>query len=91
MAVKSNCRPAETELQSVAQHWLLWYLHFPWEELRDYPDQQIDDDVRCAVLLAARERGFETVDYVWYRNPGASVPDVFHVQVFWIVPTETKA
>ena len=27
-----DCRPADTEVQSVAQHWLLWYLHYPWEE-----------------------------------------------------------
>ena len=25
-------RSADTDVQAVAQHWLLWYLHFPWEE-----------------------------------------------------------
>ena len=28
-------RSADTEVQAVAQHWLLWYLHFPWEEARN--------------------------------------------------------
>lgn len=79
-------RTAETEVQSVAQHWLLWYLHFPWEEVADFPDEQIDQDVRREVQLVAQTFGFERVDYVWYRNPAASVPDLFHVQVFWIVP-----
>ena len=28
----------------------------------------------------AQKHGFDRVDYVWYRNPAASVPDMFHVQ-----------
>lgn len=79
-------RSADTEVQAVAQHWLLWYLHFPWEEVADFSDDQIDKDVRREVELVARSYGFDRVDYVWYRNPAASVPDMFHVQVFWIVP-----
>eukprot|EP00913_Durusdinium_trenchii_P016901 g15889.t1 len=80
-------RTAETEVQSVAQHWLLWYLHFPWEEVADFPDEQIDQERPTnlrEVQLVAQTFGFERVDYVWYRNPAASVPDLFHVQVFWI-------
>lgn len=30
--------------------------------------------------------GFDRVDYVWYRNPSASVPDMFHVQVALEIP-----
>lgn len=32
------------------------------------------------MFLEAQTFGFERVDYVWYRNPAASVPDLFHVQ-----------
>ncbi|CAE7944807.1 unnamed protein product, partial [Symbiodinium sp. KB8] len=27
-------RPGKSPLQQRAQHWLLWYLHYPWEEAR---------------------------------------------------------
>eukprot|EP00434_Breviolum_minutum_P010848 symbB.v1.2.009564.t1/scaffold598.1/size183230/6 len=82
-------RPADTEVQSVAQHWLLWYLHYPWEEVADFSDEKIDQDVRREVQLVVNSLGFDRVDYVWYRNPAASVPDMFHVQVFWIAIVDT--
>ena len=31
-------------------------------------------------LYEATANGFKKVDYIWYRNPSASVPDLFHVQ-----------
>jgi hypothetical protein len=38
----------------------------------------------------AKSYGFDRVDYVWYRNPAASVPDMFHVQesrrIYWEKP-----
>jgi hypothetical protein len=69
-----------------AQHWLLWYMHFPEESPADPGDEQIDQDVRREVLSVVSGEGFDAVDYIWYRNPAMSVPDLFHVQVFWIVP-----
>ncbi|CAJ1351313.1 unnamed protein product [Effrenium voratum] len=84
-------RPASHALQRAAQHWLLWYCHYPWEEVPDFPDDQIDEDVRREIQLVATANGFKKVDYIWYRNPSASVPDLFHVQVFWIVPEEAEA
>lgn len=81
-------REATHELQRMGQHWILWYLHYPWETVADPPDTSIEEDVRKEVHAAAREAGFEDVDYIWYRNPGMSVPELFHVQVFWIVPED---
>jgi len=81
-------RPGEAlhPLQRTAQHWILWYFHFPGEQVPDFPDEQIDEDVRREVLATVRSHGFRRCDYIWYRNPAASVPEMFHVQVFWIVP-----
>lgn len=76
------------ELQCRAQHWILWYHHFPWEELNNRPDEEIERDVNREVTAAARHAGYDHVDYIWYRNPAMSVPDMFHVQVFWIIPFE---
>lgn len=74
------------EWQRAAQHWILWYFHFPDEEQSDPGDQVINFDIRRALEQVVNSGGFTKVDYVWYRNPGMSVPDMFHVQVFWIVP-----
>eukprot|EP00439_Symbiodinium_sp_Y106_P023301 s3648_g2.t2 len=84
-------RPGKSRLQQRAQHWLLWYLHFPWEEVADFPDDVIDQDVRRELMTIVHSEGFEKVDYIWYRNPAASVPEVFHVQVFWIIPQDAQS
>lgn len=78
--------PEAHELQRKAQHWLLWYLHFPWEAVASFPDETIDKDVRAELLAVVSKHGFDRVDYILYRNPSASVPEMFHVQVFWIIP-----
>jgi len=74
------------EFQRKTQHWILWYHHYPDEPLVDPSDDVIDFDVRREVSALVKSHGFEACDYIWYRNPGMSVPDMFHVQVFWIVP-----
>lgn len=74
------------EFQRRTQHWILWYHHYPDEPLVDPSDEVIDCDIRCELTALVTSLGFEACDYIWYRNPGMSVPDMFHVQVFWIVP-----
>mmetsp|Transcript_6664 Transcript_6664/g.15837 ORF Transcript_6664/g.15837 Transcript_6664/m.15837 type:complete len:332 (-) Transcript_6664:173-1168(-) len=81
-----DVREGAHEFQRQTQHWILWYFHQPDEPLPDPDDLEIDDDLRCALLAVATGAGFEAFDYIWYRNPGMTVPDMFHVQVFWIVP-----
>jgi hypothetical protein len=66
-----------------AEHWVLWYIHYPWEQPPSPPDETIAADLRQELLLVATARGCNTFDYIWYRNPAMSVPDMFHVQVFW--------
>ena len=72
--------------QRRAQHWILWYFHFPWEDLADPTDAQIERDVRKKLQALLDTTEFTHADYIWYHNPSMSVPEVFHVQVFWIVP-----
>lgn len=84
------------------QHWNLWYLHTPDEEIKNPSDEKIDADVRQELANVVQNnhkkwfsreklaRQHHKVDYVWYRNPGMSVPDLFHVQVFWKVPAEVS-
>lgn len=67
----------------LARHWVLWYFHVLGEDLPNPSDEEIEADLLTSLLLAARAEGFESFDYIWYRNPAMSVPDMFHVQVFW--------
>lgn len=73
------------KLQMSAQHWILWYFHFPEEPMPDFPDKVIDDEVRSQLTSVVKQVGFDRFDYIWYSNPNMSAPDMFHVQVFWIV------
>jgi len=74
------------KFQRQAQHWILWYHHYPEEPSVNPSDEVIDSDVRRELTTLVNSHGFEVCDYIWYRNPGVTVPDMFHVQVFWIVP-----
>lgn len=79
-------RDGAREEERTAQHWLLWYFHYPEEPLPDPPDGEIDADVRrCLTAALAERRLGARADYIWYRNPAMSVSEVFHVQVFWIL------
>jgi hypothetical protein len=68
------------------QHWILWYFHGPGDPLPNPSDGEIDSDIRSELAKLVKAAGFDRFDYIWYRNPGISVPDVSHFQVFWIVP-----
>jgi len=76
------------EFQRQTQHWILWYHHYPDEPLVNPSDVVIDHDIRCELTALVTLHNFEAFDFIWYRNPGMSVPDMFHVQVFWIVPEQ---
>lgn len=53
-------------------HFILWFpVDFP------LPDKTVDDILEKEVL---KRKG---TDYVWYENPKMSVPQIWHVQVFW--------
>lgn len=79
-------RPGKTALQQQAQHWILWYFRFAEEPVEDYADRIIDADVRRELQAVLDSEGISHADYIWYRNPFMSAPELFHVQVFWIVP-----
>ncbi|CAK0883076.1 unnamed protein product [Prorocentrum cordatum] len=73
------------ELQTNTQHWILWYFHGPCDPLPSPADAEIDSDVCTELFKVVTAAGFDRFDYIWYHNPGISVPDVYHVQVFWLV------
>jgi hypothetical protein len=59
------------------QHWVLWY----GSKQQPYDNDTITADVNTE-LRSLLGRGV-SFDFAWYANPKMSVPDFFHVQVFW--------
>jgi len=60
-------------------HWVMWYN----TEACPYGDDTITKDIDMAICNHLN--GANNYDFVWYENPKMSVPDFFHVQVFWVV------
>jgi hypothetical protein len=58
-------------------HWVLWY----GSTEKCCSDENITSDVYVAIKGILN--GSEAFDFAWYENPKMSVPEFFHVQVFW--------
>jgi hypothetical protein len=57
-----------------ANHWILW------NTICDFT-REFDENVINTVLEGFLEKN---VDFAWYKNPKPSVPEYYHIQVFWI-------
>jgi len=61
-------------------HYVLWYC------VKDKPksDEEISRDIERELrrLLGCGDAS-EPFDFAWYENPAMSVPEFYHVQVFW--------
>jgi hypothetical protein len=62
------------------EHYVLWYSHFNF--YRD--DNKINSDIYESLFKLLGHTKFE---FVWYENPKMSVPDLYHLQVFWRLTT----
>jgi hypothetical protein len=55
-------------------HYVMWYSY------TDVPEKEINNDIFESIKNITNNEKFY---FVWYINPTMSVPEVFHVQVFW--------
>ena len=51
----------------------MWYTYTP-------PDEEITRDIDEAIKEIVNHDNYK---FVWYVNPKMTIPEVFHVQVFW--------
>ena len=51
-----------------------------WYTYNDISDIEITSDILDSLKNILKHDNFE---FVWYENPKMSVPEVYHVQVFW--------
>lgn len=58
-------------------HYVMWYLMF---DERFLTDDIINCDIYCNIIKILGNNNF---NFAWYKNPKMTVPEIFHVQVFW--------
>jgi hypothetical protein len=57
-------------------HYVMWYSHGCPQE----GDPKINDDIYHSLMSLL---GHDKFEFVWYENPKMTVPEIYHVQVFW--------
>jgi len=69
----------------MGHHYVHWYGFSPEEKDLYCPNNNsISEDIRIALLELIPDGAF---NFAWYLNPKMTIPEFFHVQVFWI-PTK---
>ena len=63
--------------QTQGKHYVLWF----GSQNQEYSDECITDIINKKLKDINNSNVY---DFVWYINPKMSVPEFFHVQVFWI-------
>lgn len=67
------------DLPSTANHFVLWFSKVVFRN-----GYAIHKDLVNEIIVGELKKRCERFDFAWYINPKPSVPDFFHVQVFWI-------
>jgi hypothetical protein len=68
--------PNEFPYQTDGNHWVMWYCCE-----KPFPDEMIQNDIYDALF---NYLGHEDFQFAWYVNPKMTIPEFFHVQVFWL-------
>tara|TARA_B100000161_G_scaffold251563_1_gene210705 strand:+ start:767 stop:1300 length:534 start_codon:yes stop_codon:yes gene_type:complete len=89
--VSLKCLPKDVDIKKIfveneypydlppgTNHYVLWYSH-PDLTRNDW---KINKDIYDSLFKLLKNKNFE---FVWYENPKMSIPEIFHVQVFWHV------
>ena len=60
-------------------HWVLWY------GCRDrvHSSDEINEHIQIELVKITSKYQNVLFDYIWYVNPKVSIPEFFHVHVFW--------
>ena len=69
--------PNKYPYQTKGKHYVLWF----GSKIQEYSDECITDIINKKLKDINNSNVY---DFVWYKNPTMSVPEFFHVQVFWI-------
>jgi len=65
------------QLEEGGQHWVMWY----GTHSKTLSDEQISKDIEDKLRSFVGPNVL--FNFAWYKNPKMSIPEFFHVQVFW--------
>ena len=60
------------------QHYIMWYTYL----IDD--DYKINQDIYDSIFQLL---GTENFEFIWYKNPKMTIPEIYHLQVFWRIIT----
>jgi hypothetical protein len=63
-----------------SNHYVLWNTKYTFN--KDFDDALINKQIETFLQVQLNHNNF---DFAWYKNPKPSIPEYFHVQVFWII------
>ncbi len=68
---------------STGYHYILWVS--PTKEFPNgvIPDEHINCEIQNAIVKIAGENS--KFRFFWYENPKMTVPEIYHIQVFWMI------
>jgi hypothetical protein len=67
------------DLAEGVNHYVLWNCFYDY--YFDFKESVIDTIIKDTLGVII---GSEDFDFAWYKNPKPSIPELWHVQVFWI-------
>ncbi len=66
-------------LPKYANHYILWFSGQNY--YYNFDDEIINKKIEENLF---EKLGYNNFDFAWYKNPKPSVPEFYHIQVFWI-------
>lgn len=71
--------PNKYSYNVTGNHWVLWY------GCRDriHSSEEINEHIQIELSKITSKYDNVVFDYIWYVNPKMSIPEFFHVHVFW--------
>lgn len=67
------------QIPEYANHYVLW--NSKYNINYDFDENIINDIVYQKIKEITKNEDF---DFVWYKNPKPTIPEFYHIQVFWI-------
>ena len=65
-----------------SNHWILWCLEKDFSF--DFPDELINQIIEEKIKFVLDLESNIDFQFAWYKNPKPTIPEFYHVQVFWI-------
>ena len=66
-------------IDAKANHFVLWNSKFNYS--KDFDKEMIN---QLLTEMIKGKLGHTNFDFAWYKNPKPTVPELFHLQVFWV-------